>query len=113
MRGMIAACLMVSAVAGAPGLGAADLPRVDVVQAVDGECRFRYVLEAGETRVVYCDLSDSKLGKFSVVVETGSVDVPGWVQDTFQVPAGAFVVLRNDARWRRRGSAAIRALARP
>jgi hypothetical protein len=115
MRGLIgwvlAACFAAGLVA--PVAGQVPATRVDVVQAAEGVCRYRYVLEPGETRVVYCDLADSGLRKFLAVVETGSYDVPGWVSDTFLAPAGVMVVLRNDAAFRRRGNAWMRTVARP
>lgn len=96
-----------------PVVAQVPVTRLDVVEAVDGACRYRYVLEAHETRLIYCDLSGSELGNFAVAVESGSYDVPGWVSDVFTAPAGAVVVLRNDSDFRRRGTAWARTLARP
>jgi hypothetical protein len=83
--------------------------RMDVVQATNGECRYRWILEPGETRLVYCDLSAVSLPRFSAVVESGSYSVPGYVSDTFDTPlAGAIAVLHNPTSLRQRGASKIK-----
>lgn len=88
------------------------LTRMDVVEQTGGECRYRWILEPGETRLVYCDLSTVALPRFSAVLESGNYSVSGHVSDTFDTPlAGAIVVLHNSTDRRQRGTSKIKPVA--
>lgn len=115
MRGFWRVAVLLLLAVGSMAAVAADPPatRLDVVQETNGECRYRWILEPGETRLVYCDLSTLVLGRVSAVVESGNYAVPGSVSETFDAPSGAIAVLHNGTDRRQRGASRIRPVTVP
>ena len=77
---------------------AAPATRLDVLEAIGGDCQYRYVLEAHEMRLIYCNLPGSGLGDFAAVVlldQTARKITPGLRCASSGLPAACSHFMRS------------------